>query len=312
MNPPRPLWQRALTWPARRALRWWRSQRAGRWQGWAQPRWWPAARPWPWGLRHPHDGRQVTIFVAGREHVFVPVTYGRYRGHRCDGHLRPTAAEVSAHLAGQGLDPSAGPLLAAISRLEGGFDAVQTYDRARFSWGFIQFAGTGGLPRLLLRLKAQAPEAWAAYFAPARLDVTSAGVLLVGAARGWRTLTRLHDEPALWKVFVLAGHDPAVQAVQVGAAYEHYLLPARALTVGLGGREVALGLLLGPHPLGEAALVDHAVHRGLAYTRRLFQRAARQVGRPDPAALLAAARALEPGDAERWAALERALTEPKT
>lgn len=310
MSAPRPLWQRALTWPARRTARWWHSLRAGRWQGWARPRWWPRARPWPFGLQHPHDGRQVVIFVAGREHVFVPATFGRYRGHRHDGTLRPSAAEVAALLAGQGLDPAAGALLAAVSSVEGGFDALQTYDRARFSWGFMQFAGTGGLPALMRRLRDWAPEQFAAYFQAAGIDAAP-GSLVVQAEgrawRGWQALTRLHDEPALWKPFLLAAHDPAIQAGQVRAAYEHYLLPARALTVTVAGRAHALGPLLAAHPLGQAALTDHAVHRGLAYTARLFQRAARLAGAPDAAAVLAAARGLEPGDQARWQALERAL-----
>ena len=66
------------------------------------------AERWPFGPRHPHDGRQVTIFVGGRDHTLHPATYGRYRGHRFDGRLRPTAAEVASLLDRQGLDPTRG------------------------------------------------------------------------------------------------------------------------------------------------------------------------------------------------------------
>ena len=241
----------------------------------------------------------------------MPVSYGRYRGHRFDGWLRPTAAEMTAHLAAQGLDPAAGALLAAVSSLEGGFDALQTYGRGRMVWGCIQFTGTGGLPALMLRLRDWAPEQYATYFQAAGIDAAPGGLLEVRSGRrtwrGWQALTRLHDEPALWKPFLLAAHDPAIQAGQVRAAYEHYLLPARALTVTVAGQAYALGPLLAGHPLGEATLFDHAVSHGPAATRRLFQRAARQTGGRDPAALLAAAHALEPGDQSRWLALERAL-----
>ena len=83
-------------------------------------------------------------------------------------------------------------------------------------------------------------------------------------------------------------------------------LPARALSVRVAGQTVALGALLAGTPLGEAALFDRAVSSGLAYTRRLFQRAARHVGRPEAAAILAAARRLDAVNESRWQALQRA------
>ena len=253
----------------------------------------------------------MTIFVAGREHTLHPATHGRYRGHRFDGVLRPTAADVAALLVQQGLDPGRGALLAAVSGLEGGFDALQTYDRARFSWGFIQFTAIGGLPSLMIRMRTRAPREYAQYFQSAGLDAAPGQLVVTNGAkqwRGWRAVTRLHDDPTLWKPFLLAAHDPVVQAVQVGAAYEHYLVPARKCLVTIDGVECELGTFLANEPLGEAALFDHAVHRGLIYTRRLFQHAARHAG-GDPAGLLEAARRLEPGDEGRWAALERALVD---
>ena len=265
MNPPRPLWQRALTWPARRTVRLWRSLRAGRWYGWSRPRWWPLARPWPFGPGHPHDGRQVSIFVAGREHVFVPVTYGRFRGHRFDGWLRPTPAEMSTYLAAQGLDPAAGALLAAVASIEGGFDALQTYGRGRLVWGCMQFTGTGGLGALMLRLRDWAPEPFAKYFQAAGIDAAPGEGLAVHWGgrtwRGWQALTRLHDEPALWKPFLLAAHDPAIQAGQVRAAYEHYLLPARALTVIVAGQ----GGKTGGEGSGDGAVVGGGLGGVLAH-----------------------------------------------
>jgi peptidoglycan endopeptidase LytF len=251
----------------------------------------------------------VTIFVAGRVHTMQPATHGRYRGHRFDGVLRPNGAELAAMLEQQGLDPARGALFAAVSALEGGFDALQTYDRARFSWGFIQFAATGGLPALMMRIRAQAPAEYERYFQSAGLDAVP-GRLVVSSGskhwRGWHAVTRLHDDPALWKPFLQAAHDPAVQAVQVRAAFEHYLVPVLRSTVTINGTVHELGSLLSNEPMGEPALFDHAVHRGLTYTGRLFQHAAQQVG-GDPATLLNAARRLEPGDESRWGALERAL-----
>lgn len=310
----RPQWQRTLGRPVRLVQNRWRGVRAGRWYGWSRPEWWPRDRPWPFGARNPHDGRHVTIFVGGHQYEFRPATYGRYRGHRFDGIIRPTVTDIAGHLAEQGLDPSVAAIFTAVSSIEGGFDAWQTYDRAWCSWGFVQFAGTSGLPAVLTRLKSLAPGHYDQYFGRAGIDVAR-GVLVVGTngtlRRGWRALVRLHDDPALWRPFVQAAHDPVVRGVQVRTAYERYLLPVRERPITIGRRSYALGALIGEVPLGEAALFDHAVHRGLTYTQRLFQRAGHEVGRPDPDEILAVARRLEPRDQERWLTLERALGAPR-
>src|SRR5439155_23408365 len=57
-----------------------------------------------------------------------------------------------------GLSPDAIAALRFISRHEGGFDAINTWDRARFSWGFIQFAGGYGFPPALMHFKERSPE----------------------------------------------------------------------------------------------------------------------------------------------------------
>jgi hypothetical protein len=128
--------------------------------------------------------------------------------------------------------------------------------------------------------------------------------------RGWQALNHLHGEPALWLHFVRAGQDPAVQDLQIRAAYEHYLLRAGALAVEAHGIRWVLGELLAGQPEAEAILYDRAVARGLAHTQRLFQRAARQVDLSAPSAaadLLAASHQLDPGYQPRWEALQRAL-----
>jgi hypothetical protein len=312
-RPPRLDWRRLLTWPARRAYRELDALRRGRLYGFSRPGWWPRERAWPFGPIHPHDGRQVTVMVGGQHYPFVPVTYGRYRGHMYAGRLRPSAAELAGRLQALGLDPGAAILLAAVSGLEGGFDAVQTYGRARFAWGFIQFTGLGGLPLLMQRIHSFEPERFERYFRASGIDCEPGRMVVIDGRqwlRGWRALNRLHDEPRLWKPFLLAGQDPAIQDVQIRAAYEHYLLRARALTVRLAGQSYTLGALMASQPLGEAFLFDTAVAGGLAHTARLFRRAARAAAARSPedaAGLLTSALALEPNYLPRWAALQRAL-----
>lgn len=314
MNAPltRRAW-RLLTGPGRRASRALVSWQQGRWYGLDRPGWWPRGRAWPFGPGHTHAGQQVTVFAGGQRCEFAPVAFGRFRGHRFAGHLRPSIAFLAGRLSALALDPATAGMLAAVSSLEGGFDALQTFDRARLSWGFIQFAGTGGLPALLWLLRAREPECFERYFRASGIDVAP-GLLVVDfkgrRARGGQALNLLHDEPALWKPFLLAAHDPAAQDAQIRAAHDHYWLRAQALTVMVGGQAWPLGELFSGHALGQAVLFDRAVNQGLGYTARLFRQAARQISPRGPApaeALLQAARQLEPRYAARWQALANAL-----
>lgn len=309
----RPAALRLLARPVRRAFRLIEDLQRGRWHGPSRPRWWPRGRTWPLGPNHTHDGRQVTIFVGGQRYEFAPVTYGRRRGHMYVGRLRPTAAYLAERLAALALDPAEAPLLAAVSSLEGGFDSLQTYAQGRFAWGFLQFTGNGGLPALMQRLRLLEPDRFDRYFSAAGIGVAP-GMLVIESGgrrlRGWRALNHLHDQPALWKQFLIASQDPAVRDVQVHAAYHHYLLRSRDAAIELGGRPYRLGDVLAGHPLGHAVLLDRAVEGGLTHVVRLFQRAARQVGAQSPAhagQILAAARKLQAHNHVRWDALEAAL-----
>jgi peptidoglycan endopeptidase LytF len=256
------------------------------------------------------------VFAGGQRYEFTPVAYGRYRGHRFAGHLRPSTAMLAERLSALGLDPAPAPIFAAVSSLEGGFDALQTFDRARLSWGFIQFAGTGGLPALLRLLDEREPFYYQHFFRAAGIDVAGSVLSVSAGGRHWRggqALNRLHDEPARWKQFLLAAQEPAVQDVQIRAAHDHYWQRALALRVPLGGQPQTLGALLASHPLGQAVLFDRAVNKGLGYAEKLFRAAAEQAHAraADPIALLEAARKLEPRYAARWTALERALAEQR-
>jgi hypothetical protein len=255
----------------------------------------------------------VTLFAGGRQFTFVPVTFGRFRGHVHKGQASPTATYLAERLEALGLDPTKARLLAATSSLEGGFDTFHTYGHARVAWGMVQFTATGGLPALLTRLKAEAPATFDRYFRAAGLEVEP-GLLVVrtGASvrRGWQALNHLHGEPALWLAFVRAAQDPAVQDMQIRAAYEHYLLRSGQLLVEKAGQRYTLGGLLAGEPLGEALLFDLAVAHGLTHTQRLFQRAVRQVNLESSGAaeeLMAVGLRLDSAYAPRWEALKRAL-----
>lgn len=303
---------RLITWPWRRARR-----EVDRWRqqiyGLREPRWWPERLSGWLGPRHPHDNRSVVIFVGADRFEFLPATSDGYRGHTYQGTLQPSAGDIEACLARQGLPTGVARALAVVSSLEGGFDAIQTWDRGKFAWGFIQFTATGGLPRLLLNVKAHAPAAFDECFGTAGVDVEE-GQLVIRAngrtLRGWRAHNRLHDDPSFWRHFLVASRLTAVQDMQVRTAYENYYARALEQSVLLGSRRVALADIFAANEYGRTIVFDRAVNRGTGHALKLFRRAVRQSGATDvddAPAILACVRALQPRDRWRLDAIGREI-----
>lgn len=173
-----------------------------------------------------------------------------------------TAAGQASGLSTAGIDA-----LRFISRHEGGFDAINTWDRARFSWGFIQFAGGYGFPPALAHLKAKSPELFQTLLADYGIDV------LPGAAdrpepvfvdprsgkllRGAPAEQAFGDDPLVIALFIRAGRSPEAKQRQVEAAIRDYAVPALTGTT----RDVRLSDVL-RSPQGLAMLIDRKVHEG--------------------------------------------------
>jgi hypothetical protein len=303
----------ALTFPwrytRRQIARWQRGQIYGA----SQPAWWPARLvEWP-GMRSPHAGKSVVIFEGGRRYEFAPAVWGPYRGHVYHGTFRPDAADIAGRLIRLGLPAAAAPILAIVSGFEGGYDSIQTFDRGKFSWGFIQFTANGGLPRLLNEIKRDVPEVFEQCFAVDGVDARDGALILRENGRdirGRRVADRLHDEPRLWMAFVRASQREEVRDAQVRAAYDSYYAHPLTVTVVLGGHEVALGDLYAGDPFGRAFICDRAVNHGIGHLRLLLRKSiryARATSVADAGAILAAARAFEAEDGDRIAALEERL-----
>jgi hypothetical protein len=279
----------------------------------ARPGWWPPNRVWPLGPRGPHEGRQVVISVGGRRLEFVPVAWGRYRGHMFRGELRPDEPTLAARLHRLDLPVSVAKAFATVSSFEGGFDSLQTFDHSRFCWGFIQFGATGGLPRLLYRIKSADPALFHARFVAAGIDVDERGLKTRGPhglLRGAAAVHHLRSEPRLWKWFVLAAHDRTVQDVQIRSAYDDYYARVLDQTVALRSGTMMWGALFPADGVERAALFDRAVQRGTRVALELFARAAQRSGvdSPDNARrLLDVAMQLEPDHRRRWESLRDAF-----
>jgi hypothetical protein len=251
--------------------------------------------------------------ASGRRFAFLPAAYGRYRGHVYRGEPAPDAADLVRRLERLDLPTAAARPLAAVSSFEGGFDSIQTCDHARFCWGFIQFAAFGGLPRLLHGIKTVEPALFERYFHAVGLDVDRGWIVIRrggGTVRGTVAANLLHDEPRLWRAFLLAAQEPAVRDLQVKAAHDHYYAAILAQALALPFGTVVLGELFAGDEYGRAVLLDRAVQRGLGSTLGLLAAAARRAelrATDDPRRLLAAASALEPGNQGRWQGLKAAF-----
>jgi hypothetical protein len=166
-----------------------------------------------------------------------------------------------------GLSPEAITALRFVSRHEGGFDAINTWDRARFSWGFIQFAGGYGFPPALLHFKERSPALFQKLLADYGVDVLrdSAGrpepiyldPVTGNLLRGKDAEQAFGDNPLVIALFIRAGSVTEVKQRQVEAAIRDYAAPALTAIYG----PVKLCDVL-RSPQGLAMLIDRQVHEG--------------------------------------------------
>lgn len=179
---------------------------------------------------------------------------------------------AAAQLAG--LSDSALRVMRSVSGLEGGFDAVNTYDTGFVSVGFIQFAclaaGKGSLAAVLADMREIAPEAYRRDFldfgiglAPdgslAALDPET-GVEGVGPAAA-ATIGR---HPRLAAVFCRAGEkSPGFVAAQLRTAYRMYYPENETVSLDAGGLSVKfrLGEVIRSEA-GMATMMDRKVQTG--------------------------------------------------
>jgi hypothetical protein len=144
-----------------------------------------------------------------------------------------------------GLTISQAHALQYISTHEGQFDAINSYDRAIFSYGFIQFTGAsvvgGSLNRLLSSMEVNAPAAFQRVFQRVGID-TEGGVVTVLNEQGirlrgdeaWRYIQKT---VSLYGAFIQAGFEPSLVREQLRMANELYVQPALnyRLSIPVGG-----------------------------------------------------------------------------
>ncbi len=163
------------------------------------------------------------------------------QGTSVPGIAEPSAMP-EAEFSAMGLTTDQTAALRYVSSHEGKFDALNTYDVARVSFGFIQFAGGRGLPPLMALLKSRNPTAFRRMFQNYGIDVEfnvsggriiNAALVVVDPAggrvlRGAAAEGAIRDSQRLSAIFIRAGRDVDVQRVEIEAATRDYVLPSLA------------------------------------------------------------------------------------
>ncbi|MDI9870336.1 LysM peptidoglycan-binding domain-containing protein [Flectobacillus roseus] len=170
-----------------------------------------------------------------------------------------------------------------IGKNEGCFDAVNSYDKAIFSFGFIQFTGASAsgsiLSKVLQRMKQNNSDTFYNSFGKFGVDVSGYGapVVSVRGASGDAAFTTVANDLQLTGVFIAAGFEREMIRAQIQIAQEEYMNKALSDATGIGifGQQVPLNRILFSEG-GIALRVDLAVNRGLSGSLAVLQKAVTQ------------------------------------
>ncbi|HST83340.1 MAG TPA: hypothetical protein VLL08_16525 [Kineosporiaceae bacterium] len=232
-------------------------------------------------------GQTVAVYeVAGskatlmdRVEAYATVTEGGFEGSAArNAGGGPTVPELLAKDATLG--PSTRKILALISRFEGGFSAVNTWDIADVTFGMVQWttgaSGHGDLIKALTIMKQAAPDAFADRLIKYGIDVAPTGLVITrpdgSVLTGVPAAKALQADPKLVAVLSTAGTDPALQAAQLRAANEIEVRGALSTKVSVripattkGGKPVTLRIPVSAmitSEFGVGVLANHTVHGG--------------------------------------------------
>lgn len=183
-------------------------------------------------------------------------------------------AELDAIFTESGMTATEHHVSKAISRLEGGFESVNTYDTGFLSVGFIQFAtlsgGAGSLGSVLKHQKQTRPQDFENDFRVYGIDVNEAGALVAldpttGAELvGNEAVLKIIDDKRLTAVFQRAGTlSRAFRIAQIQVAKRQYYPADLPIKVTINGTELTgkvSDIILSE--AGLATLMDRKVNTG--------------------------------------------------
>ncbi|MEI6409352.1 MAG: LysM peptidoglycan-binding domain-containing protein [Bacteroidota bacterium] len=183
---------------------------------------------------------------------------------------------------GVGLTLAQARALQYVSTHEGQFDAINSYDKAIFSYGFIQFTGSsavgGSLNRLMESMELNAPSQFQRIFQQVGIDTENGETTVLnenGAKlRGDDAWLYIQHNVLLYGAFIQAGFDPMLVREQLRMANNLYVQPALnyRLNISAGGLQISIPRL-GDILTSEASLtlmVALAINQGNGGMSRIF------------------------------------------
>lgn len=198
-----------------------------------------------------------------------------------------------------GASPNMAKVLAFVSSNEGNFDAINSWDNAVFSFGFMQFAGPYSLHTLLALIKYRAPHLFYDCFQRFGIDVEyrfrnnkfegqQFVVMDPNTKKVYKdkdALQQFRDNKLLTCAFLRAGYDIEIAKLQVLLAVAEYANPAldRSLTIttASGSKVTAPTASFIKSPAGITALIDLAVNQGGGGVAKLFTNAISAIAKRD-------------------------------
>lgn len=244
---------------------------------------------------HPYEKKETIEATFNNFHISRHTV--DYRGVSYQGVSNPDIPmELFASL---GLDETLAQAVKYVSAHEGNFDAINTYDKAIFSYGFIQFAGAGGgLGAVMAKMKVKEEKLFDEYFVSCGIDVEpiySGSKIVAGELKvfdlnnsdgvfiktGEAAEKAIALDKELYGPFIRAGHRLEFIACQIEAAVEGYVKPALKIKTDiLAGdmdlREIPLTEII-CSPMGLGLMIDLTVNQWVNRTREVFKAAIEKV-----------------------------------
>lgn len=196
------------------------------------------------------NGRQVIASMRDNLTISIHMVYPHGIMYAGQSHIELSVATIQE----VGLTLAQARALQYVSTHEGSFDAINSYDKAIFSYGFIQFAAAAAvgssLNHLLASMKANASLAFQNIFQRVGIDTEGFGRNAVVTVLDESGTKRSGDEAwfyiqrnvPLYGAFVQAGFEPSLVREQLRMANELYVQPAlnHQLNLNVGGINIVV------------------------------------------------------------------------
>ncbi|MBU6341500.1 MAG: LysM peptidoglycan-binding domain-containing protein [Bacteroidetes bacterium] len=195
-----------------------------------------------------------------------------------------------------------------VSTHEGQFDAINSYDKAIFSYGFIQFTGGsavgGSLNKLLVSMEQNAPSQFSRIFQRVGIDTDSGVVTVLNdngmVLRGDDAWLYIQRNPRIYGAFIQAGYEPSLVREQLRMANTLYVQPALnfRLSVNVGGIQIVVPRLqdLLQSEASMTLIIALAINQGNGGMSRIMAEAIAQAAQQTGASGVDALRRLQEED----------------